>query len=68
MFQDLPRLLDAPNLKSKHAKVVSCGARHSAVLTGVISFAIYFQGPKTIEDSKLLSEILGTRDTGHKRH
>ncbi|XP_059428338.1 ultraviolet-B receptor UVR8-like isoform X2 [Corylus avellana] len=31
--EDLPRLLDAPSLKSKHAKLVSCGARHSAVLT-----------------------------------
>lgn len=36
LLQDLPRLLDAPSLKSKHAKLVSCGARHSAVLTGMI--------------------------------
>ncbi|CAK7342808.1 unnamed protein product [Dovyalis caffra] len=31
--ETLPRLLDAPCLESKQAKMVSCGARHSAVLT-----------------------------------
>ncbi|XP_050212038.1 ultraviolet-B receptor UVR8 isoform X2 [Mercurialis annua] len=28
-----PRLLDAPILEDKHAKVISCGARHSAIVT-----------------------------------
>lgn len=32
--QILPRLLDSPSLESKHAKMVSCGARHSAIVTG----------------------------------
>ncbi|KAK4436596.1 RCC1 domain-containing protein 1 [Sesamum alatum] len=31
--ETLPRLLDAPSLENVHAKVVSCGARHSAVVT-----------------------------------
>ncbi|XP_042494560.1 ultraviolet-B receptor UVR8-like isoform X2 [Macadamia integrifolia] len=31
--ETLPRLLDAPSLENKHAKIVSCGARHSAVIT-----------------------------------
>jgi alpha-tubulin suppressor-like RCC1 family protein len=31
--ETIPRLLDAPSLENVHAKVVSCGARHSAVLT-----------------------------------
>ncbi|XP_050244298.1 ultraviolet-B receptor UVR8-like isoform X1 [Quercus robur] len=31
--ETLPRLLDAPSLESKHAKIVSCGARHSTILT-----------------------------------
>ncbi|XP_031275155.1 ultraviolet-B receptor UVR8-like isoform X3 [Pistacia vera] len=31
--ETIPRLLDAPILESKRAKVVSCGARHSAMLT-----------------------------------
>ncbi|KAG5607502.1 hypothetical protein H5410_028994 [Solanum commersonii] len=30
----LPRLLDAPSLENMHVKVVSCGARHTAVVTG----------------------------------
>lgn len=32
--QTLPRLLDAPSLENMHAKFVSCGARHSALITG----------------------------------
>ncbi|XP_044508522.1 ultraviolet-B receptor UVR8-like isoform X2 [Mangifera indica] len=32
--ETLPRLLDAPSLKNFHAKIVSCGARHSAMITG----------------------------------
>ncbi|XP_065872575.1 ultraviolet-B receptor UVR8 [Euphorbia lathyris] len=28
-----PRLLDAPSLEDKHAKVVSCGARHTSLIT-----------------------------------
>ncbi|XP_043701848.1 ultraviolet-B receptor UVR8-like isoform X1 [Telopea speciosissima] len=31
--ETLPRLLDAPSLEDKHVKIVSCGARHTAVLT-----------------------------------
>ncbi|XVF23958.1 hypothetical protein REPUB_Repub13aG0084600 [Reevesia pubescens] len=31
--ETLPRLLDAPSLENTHVKVVSCGARHSAVIT-----------------------------------
>ncbi|KAJ0101529.1 hypothetical protein Patl1_06453 [Pistacia atlantica] len=31
--ETLPRLLDAPSLENVHAKIVSCGARHSAVIT-----------------------------------
>ncbi|XP_059628089.1 ultraviolet-B receptor UVR8-like isoform X2 [Cornus florida] len=31
--ETLPRLLDAPSLENMHAKIVSCGARHSAVVT-----------------------------------
>lgn len=32
--QTLPRLLDSPSLESKHAKIASCGARHSVIVTG----------------------------------
>ncbi|XP_027772775.1 ultraviolet-B receptor UVR8 isoform X3 [Solanum pennellii] len=32
--ETLPRLLDAPSLENMHVKVVSCGARHTAVITG----------------------------------
>ncbi|KAM7499303.1 hypothetical protein LguiA_023717 [Lonicera macranthoides] len=31
--ETLPRLLDAPSLENVHVKIVSCGARHSAVVT-----------------------------------
>ncbi|XP_065851950.1 ultraviolet-B receptor UVR8-like isoform X2 [Euphorbia lathyris] len=31
--QTRPRKLDASSLESKHAKIVSCGARHSVILT-----------------------------------
>ncbi|KAK9920599.1 hypothetical protein M0R45_029150 [Rubus argutus] len=31
--ETLPRLLDSSSLENKHAKVVSCGARHSTILT-----------------------------------
>ncbi|PSR93138.1 Ultraviolet-B receptor like [Actinidia chinensis var. chinensis] len=31
--ETLPKLLDAPSLENMHAKIVSCGARHSAVVT-----------------------------------
>lgn len=34
LYQTLPRLLDAPSLENMHVKVVSCGARHTAVVTG----------------------------------
>ncbi|XP_077238918.1 ultraviolet-B receptor UVR8-like isoform X2 [Tasmannia lanceolata] len=32
--ETLPRLLEAPSLENRHGKIVSCGARHSAVITG----------------------------------
>ncbi|XP_020598966.1 LOW QUALITY PROTEIN: ultraviolet-B receptor UVR8-like [Phalaenopsis equestris] len=31
--ETLPKLLDAPSLEIKNAKIVSCGARHSAIVT-----------------------------------
>ncbi|GAB4827503.1 hypothetical protein Ancab_034386 [Ancistrocladus abbreviatus] len=31
--ETLPRLLDAPGLENAHATIVSCGARHSAMVT-----------------------------------
>lgn len=31
--ETLPRLLESPSLESSHVKIVSCGARHSAVVT-----------------------------------
>ncbi|VFQ80398.1 unnamed protein product [Cuscuta campestris] len=31
--ETLPRLIDAPSLENVNAKVVSCGARHSAIVT-----------------------------------
>ncbi|KAF3433649.1 hypothetical protein FNV43_RR24752 [Rhamnella rubrinervis] len=31
--ETLPRLLDSPSLEDTHAKIVSCGARHSAIVT-----------------------------------
>ncbi|GAB4831843.1 hypothetical protein Ancab_005857 [Ancistrocladus abbreviatus] len=31
--ETLPRLLDAPGVENVHPKVVSCGARHSAIVT-----------------------------------
>ncbi|XP_035839387.1 ultraviolet-B receptor UVR8 [Helianthus annuus] len=31
--ETLPRLLDDPSLENEHARVVSCGARHSAIVT-----------------------------------
>ncbi|XP_020525563.1 ultraviolet-B receptor UVR8 isoform X2 [Amborella trichopoda] len=31
----LPKLLEAPSIEHKHAKIVSCGARHSAIITGL---------------------------------
>lgn len=34
-YQTLPRLVDAPSLENVHAKIVSCGARHSTVVTGM---------------------------------
>ncbi|XP_050250595.1 ultraviolet-B receptor UVR8 isoform X3 [Quercus robur] len=31
--ETIPRLLEAPSLENLHAKIVSCGARHSALIT-----------------------------------
>ena len=35
LIQTLPRLLDSPSLENIHAKVISCGARHSAIIAGM---------------------------------
>jgi hypothetical protein len=35
VHQTLPRLLEAPSLENIHAKTVSCGARHSAIISGL---------------------------------
>lgn len=35
LFQTVPRSLDAPILENVIAKLVSCGARHSAIQTGI---------------------------------
>lgn len=40
LYQTLPRLLDAPSLENMHVKVVSCGARHTAVITGMTRICI----------------------------
>nr|POF00712.1 wall-associated receptor kinase-like 20 [Quercus suber] len=32
-IRTIPRLLEAPSLENLHAKIVSCGARHSALIT-----------------------------------
>ncbi|MBA0601124.1 hypothetical protein Gorai_004311 [Gossypium raimondii] len=34
--QTLPRLLEDPSLENSHVKVASCGARHSAIITGMM--------------------------------
>ncbi|KAJ4850298.1 hypothetical protein Tsubulata_025898 [Turnera subulata] len=31
--ETLPRLLEAPSLENAHARIVSCGARHTAIIT-----------------------------------
>ena len=36
-LQIYPKLLGAPCLENKNAKIVSCGARHSAIITGSIA-------------------------------
>jgi hypothetical protein len=33
-MQTLPKLVDATSLENKNARSVSCGARHSAIITG----------------------------------
>lgn len=38
LYQTLPRLLDASSLENMNAKSVSCGARHSALITGMPSW------------------------------
>lgn len=35
MGQTLPRLLDCPSLENVNVKTVSCGARHTALVTGM---------------------------------
>lgn len=32
IFQTLPKLLEAPNLENVNVKIISCGARHTAVI------------------------------------
>ena len=41
-IQTLPRLLDAASVENVNAKVVSCGARHSAIVTGTSLFTWYY--------------------------
>lgn len=38
LFQTVPRFLDAPVLENVVAKMVSCGARHSAIQTGITNY------------------------------
>ena len=33
-MQTVPKLVDATSLENKNARSVSCGARHSAIITG----------------------------------
>ncbi|EMS68908.1 hypothetical protein TRIUR3_24050 [Triticum urartu] len=33
--ETIPKLVDAPSLENKNARSVSCGARHSAIITGM---------------------------------
>lgn len=40
-FQTLPRLLDAPSIESVNATIVSCGARHSSIITGIYHVDFY---------------------------
>ncbi|KAJ4832078.1 hypothetical protein Tsubulata_009846 [Turnera subulata] len=35
--ETLPRLLEAPSLEKTHARIVSCGARHTAIITGLLT-------------------------------
>jgi len=34
--QTVPRLLDCPSLENVNVKKISCGARHSALITGIL--------------------------------
>jgi len=36
--QTIPRLVDSPSLENVHAKNISCGARHTALVTGIPSY------------------------------
>lgn len=54
LLQTLPRLLDAPSLESKHAKIVSCGARHSTILTGII-FQLHYSNHVALSRVKAYS-------------
>ncbi|KAF9602944.1 hypothetical protein IFM89_032826 [Coptis chinensis] len=38
--ETLPRVLEAASMEDKHAKIVSCGARHTAVVTGTPNLCI----------------------------
>jgi hypothetical protein len=38
--QTVPKLVDATSLENKNARSVSCGARHSAIITGTFSCSI----------------------------
>lgn len=37
LTQTSPTLLDASSLENVNAKTVSCGARHTAIITGIMS-------------------------------
>lgn len=40
--QTLPRLVDSPSLENIHAKNISCGARHTALVTGIPSYTCLY--------------------------
>ncbi|KAD5962036.1 hypothetical protein E3N88_13509 [Mikania micrantha] len=75
--ETLPRLLDAPSLENENARVVSCGARHSAVVTdgkvfcwGWNKYGQYMQQlPAAQISGRLVPYPLSTAPTcGHKSY
>lgn len=44
LLQTVPRLVDATVLEGKKAKMASSGARHSAILTGKMSYQLLVSG------------------------
>jgi uncharacterized protein CbrC (UPF0167 family) len=41
-MQTVPKLVDASSLENKNARAVSCGARHSAIITGTFDCTSIF--------------------------